>query len=232
MALQIIVASTEMPTAPQTVRDDRGTTSTADEASLTAAIQRAGAWAEGYVGYPLMAAKYRETVASYGGRSLLLRRTPVRAVSALYLGTDTGDSATIQITSTEFGVEAESGKLTRPDGWAWMVPVEQDLEIRPVPGQEFRPWLVDYVAGWTLDGISTGSALWSTEQGSTSTGRTLPYDVEAAVIERVVQKVTGTLGVSEKAVGDLRIKYGTGGSGSGLSGDPAAAYLAPYRRTI
>lgn len=231
MALEVLVEPDRYLTTTQAVWAELGTTSTADAARLSHLIAVASRWAETYVGYPLAAGKYRETLAAYGTRNLMLSRTPVRAVAALYYGTDTGASGTEVLLSSEFGLDARPGFLTRPEGWEWSVHGLQDLEMRPVPGQEFEPWMADYVAGYTLDGISTGDSLWSTEKGTTSTGRTLPEDIEYAVIRRVVNTYTGQLLVLEKRVGDLQVKFAQQQTKNAVV-DESEEILRVYRRVI
>lgn len=233
MPLSVTAATTEYLTSITTLKVELGlsTAATTDDARLTATVARASDWAERFVGYALRAQKYRETLAGFGTRRLMLGRTPVRSVAALFYGTDTGEDATEFLDSTEYGLDAEPGFLTRVAGWEWSVPVEQEITVRPQPGQEFTPWLVDYVAGYTLDGVSTGSALWSTAHGTTSTSRTLPYDIEQAVLLKAAGYWLGNENVVEKAVGDLRIRYATRMSGGGGVDDQAAALLGPYRRS-
>lgn len=210
-------------------------TSTVYDAALDLVISAASAWAQTYVGYPLVARGYRETVAGYGSRNLMLSRTPLRAVSAVYYGTDTGVASRLQ--STEFAVDSGAGFVSRDQGFEWSVPAVLDLELRPQPGQEYAPWLVDYVAGFTYGGIDAASALYSTAKGTTSTGRTLPMDIERAVLLKAKRMQLGddySGPVSAKAVGDLRIQYASGGAsgragGSGFK-DPSEALLDSYRR--
>lgn len=229
MSLDVVIASTDPAlTTMSAVKDALGITTTSDDARISDMILRVSEWANGIVGYPLAAAKYREAVAGYGTRNLMLSRTPIRSVSALFYGTDTGEAS--QVESSEFGLDREAGFLTRTEGWEWTVPVEQGYELHPRAGQEYQPWMADYVAGYTF-GLSTTSALWSTEKGTTSTGRTLPYDIEDAVIRKVASVYTGNDGVYSKQVGDLRIVYGTGVRGGGWISDPSVDILRRYARS-
>lgn len=187
-----------------------GATSTVQDAIISLAIRAASRWAESYIGYPLSVASYRETRPGYGRRNLMITQTPVRAVRRLYDSTDTGGTA-ILLLSSEFRVEdAEGGLLSRDDGWSWTVPGEMDLSDRPVSGNEYKPWYVEYVAGYTYGGLSTDSVNWSTEQGSTSTGRTLPEDIEEAVAHRALSYVDGSHNVVQETLGDLKIQYRSG----------------------
>lgn len=208
-------------------------TSTALDAHLSNLIRRGSRWAESYVGTPLTVQSYRETVPGFGRRNLMLARTPLRAVSALYESTDTGTA--IALASTEIRVEnAEAGFLSRDDGWGWTVPSEGDLELRPMTGQEWRPWMADYVAGWTYDGLSTSSANWSTAAGSTSTGRTLPEDIEQAVLLWCVKAHTVPPGVASEQLGDVRVEYNlrSNRKDSEQQWQEHELMLEPYRRVF
>lgn len=231
MSLVITARTTdERLTSLAALKGELGIASSATSADdrLGAILDRASAWAQTYVGYPLVVRAYRETVPGFGRRNLMLARTPVRAVRALYFGTDTGTAQ--QIPSTEFDVDEGPGFLARPSGWDWSVPAVQDLTVRPQPGEELRPWLVDYVAGYALAGISTDSPLWSTEKGTTSTERTLPADIEEAVLLRAARTYRGLETVTAKSVGDLSITYAYART-LGKVADPAEDRLNPYRRS-
>src|SRR5205814_298683 len=167
-------------------------TSTAQDTVFSDRIRQASRWAESYLGFPPTLQTYRETVAGFGRRSLLLSRTPVRSVASVFDATDTGQAT--QILTSEFKVEnADAGLLTRREGFGWTAALQPPgsggpflssipLEAAPLAGQEYKPWLVDYAAGWTYGGLATTSANYSTVAGTTSTERTLPEDVELAVL--------------------------------------------------
>jgi hypothetical protein len=99
------------------------------------------------------------------------------------------------------------------------------LTASPWPGEEDSPWLIDYVAGYVRDGMTSTCALWSTAKGTTSTGRTLPADIEAAVIAKVVSWYEAEEGVIQKSVGDLSVQYDP------IGDDPAFKLLRPYIRS-
>lgn len=214
------------------------TTSTeASDALLGGVIRAASRWAEGFVGQPLVLQSYEETVPTYGTRVLMLKRTPLRSLR-LYESTD--DNA-YEVTSTQFWVDdREAGFLTRDEGWPWTAPSELELEERPLPGEESAPWYVVYQAGYTYNGLSTDSTHYSTHAGSTDTGRTLPEDVEEAVLLKCrsiyEQSVEGGEVQSER-LGDLETVYRSGGEGRGsaLQAEGLGAaelLLSQYRRVV
>ena len=83
------------------------------------------------------------------------------------------------------------------------------------------------MAGWTYAGLDTGSVHWTTAGGSTSTGaRTLPADMERAVVEKVRGWWERRSGLRSRSVGDLSVTYASETEGPG----PAEALLGPYRR--
>ena len=92
--------------------------------------------------------------------------------------------------------------------------------------------MAEYVAGYTRGGIDTGSDLWSTAKGTTSTGRTLPEDLEAGVIAKVVSLYESGGGeeIAELAVGDLRQRASSFGVGGAEKKSRAEQLLAPYVR--
>ena len=219
MGLQTCIASTDFDlTTTAKVKDLLGTTLTSDDAHLSDLIRRISKMAETYVGYPLVAQAYRETLPGFGSRRLMLGRTPVRAILGFWDSTSSADASTFL--TSEYRLDPEEGFIDRDAGWAWSAPYvpapfSVPLADQPWAGQERPTYMVEYVAGYTRGGLDTGHALYSTTKGTTSTGRTLPEDIEAAVAGRVVSIFNGDESVVEKSVGDLRIRYGTYGSGGG-----------------
>lgn len=222
--------------------------STGYDAVLSATIRAASRWAETYVGYPLTLGTYRETLPGYGRRTLRLARTPIRAVTALYAATSTDEGP--QIFTSEFRVEDRAaGLLSRDIGFAWTAPVELELDLRPLPGEEYRPYMADYVAGYSYAGVSTDSPHWSTEWGTTSTGRTLPEDVEEAVLAKaqaIHEEQAGTAAagggdVASEQLDDIRVNYRSASSDSSSSSSSSGGgrflglsevLLEPYRRLV
>lgn len=233
MFRDVITESTDLQlTTTSAVKAALGTTSTDDDALLDRLISEASRWAEGEVGYPLVARRYLELTAGMGSRRMLLSATPIRAmVNGPFSATDTG-SAT-ELATSEFRLNREAGIVDRDQGFAWDAPYMArpfglGITRSPWGGQENTPWRHDYVAGYTYAGIASDSALYSTRAGTTSTGRTLPYDIEGAVIEKVIGLYEGSDGVAEKAVGDLRVRYGS--YGDSVITDAPTKTLMRYRR--
>ena len=233
--LEIVTESSDRQlTTTSAVKDMLGITSTSDDSLIDALITQASQWAENYIGQgPLTVQSYRETLSGFGGRRMMLSRRPVRALPSLWSATDTGAATTIL--SSEFKVDHAAGLVERDAGFAWdapAVPKPFAIPLDPAfwPGEEMARWLSDYKAGWTYAGISTGSDNYSTVHGTTSTGRTLPEDIEEAVIHRTASVYGGEAGVEMRKVGDLQIKYATGSDG--MPFDPAAALLDTYRSVV
>ena len=216
--IQILTTSTgEDLTDLASVQEVIGAPST-DEPLLQRLISRASRWAENYVGQPLSVQVYGETVAGFGGRRLILSRTPLRGVTGIYDSTSTGTATNY---STQIRIEdAEAGLLSRDEGFAWSVGLADAIADSVTPNAETRPWYITYEAGYSLAGTT------STGGGCTTTGRTLPDDIEMGVIEKVRQLYGGMSGVTSKRVGDLAITYRSEGP------DTAESLLQPYRRIV
>lgn len=241
MSLHVCSTSTDdVLTTTAYVKALIGTTLTSDDALINSMIRAASRWAERYVGYPMAGVQsYQETLPGMGMRNLMVSRTPVRAVPRVWdsTTTSTADGAQgTQVQTSQFGLEAEHGFLTRDRGWAWSASLMGrilDLSIpiawTPMAGQETRPWLVDYTAGYTYGGVDTGSSNYSTVAGTTSTGRTLPEDVEMAVALKAIALRDGTERVSAEQLGDLKVNYRSAGEDETFR-EPYEVLLEPYRR--
>jgi hypothetical protein len=191
---------------------------TSNEDMALRLIARASRWAETYVGYPLRCRTYGETVPGTGGQSLRVSATPIRAVTLVMDATSTGTATDL---TTSLRIEdADAGLLSRDEGFAWTAGLQQAITPNPVPGWEQRPWYVVYEAGYVLGGKT------STGGGTTSTGETLPGDIQQAVIEKVKEWYGGESGVVSKKVGDLSITY------KDVAQGPAESLLEPYRRMV
>jgi hypothetical protein len=194
------------------------------------ALRRASRAAETYVGYPLLAQVYSERVAGDGRDTLMLSRTPLRAILRVFDSTTT-ESAT-EYGSTGIVIEdAEAGLIKRTDGsvFAWSPRIDPTtLGLQPMPGSEIRNWLVEYQAGYVFPETS------STEYGTTSTGQTLPDDIVDAVLSRSREIVQGDANVLSKKVGDLQLTYGARGlarDGTNVRSEFEET-LSKYRRVV
>jgi hypothetical protein len=237
MSLTVCASSTDSDlTTTGMLKNLLGTTSTGQDAFLSLLIRSASKWAENYIGVPLSLQSYSESVPGYNRLQLMLDRTPVRAIDRVMDATDTGAS---QILSSDFTVDSpDAGILTRTQGWNWTPLVEGHsfdaavpLTLTPLPGQELKPFLVDYRAGFTYGGITTGSPHWSTEKGTTSTGRTLPEDLELAVLFKAQEFYEGGQVPASESLGDLSVNYRSLGTDSeGQQITRATEILDRYRR--
>lgn len=204
---------------------------TGEQDRLSDLIRRASAWAESYVGFPLALQVYSESLPASGGRRLMLSRTPLVKVLRLFDSTATCD-ATMYCSSEYLIEDRVAGFLARDRGFAWTAieyttagDFSLGLTGALLPGMERRRWLAEYAAGYfavgttssTDRGLTTGDENWTT-------GRTLPYDIEQAVIEKVGQWWARSEGVASRRVGDLAIDYRSEGPG------PAERLLERYRR--
>lgn len=187
-----------------------GTTSTADDTALDAALIRATSLVEGYLGYPLRRQVYEETVPAYNTLELMVSRTPLLAIESIIYGDET-------LSSTDYNIENEqAGFIYRELGWPWTASVEYDLGPRVVPKSELRSVTVVYEAGYCVNG--------STADGWLTTGEPVPAEIESAIISTATylrSMVARDPSVTSRKIGDLTISYRSG-SGFGASGTPSA----------
>jgi len=155
-----------------------GITGASDDALLGTLATRALEAVESYLGYPLRLQVYSETVPAYGTRTLMLSRTPIRVILRAFDSTDTGTATAF--CSTDYRIEdAQAGLISRNAGFDWTAPVGVEFVEYRRPGQEERPWLFEYAAGFRVVGAT------STDYGITSTGPELPGDIAQAIDETV-----------------------------------------------
>ena len=183
-----------------------------DEPYVARLITRASRWAETYVGQPLLAQTYLESVAGGGTKRLLLSRTPVRSVAKIIQGSSsTGDGTVLD--STAYRVEdAEAGVLWYDSSFLWQ-PVDLGMSRGIAPGDDTRNYWVEYEAGYVFPGDSTSP-------------RTLPEEIELAVIAKVRQLYAGDADVTSERLGDYAVTYRSEGP------DEPSAMLDPYRRLV
>ena len=232
--LQVCASSTDtdLATTGDLMLELFGSTTTANVATtgeitrLGQLVTRASRWAETFVGAPLSEQVYLETVPAFGGRSLMLSRTPLVKFLRGYDGTDTGTAG--ELLSSEITFDSrEAGLLSRDAGFIWTAPVTLGgLTDIYAPDLETRDWMIEYIAGYRTGG-STSTALGrSTADETWTTGPTLPEDITQGVILKAAAWYGRTDGVMSKRVGDLAIQYRSEGL------DAAEMMLAPYRRMV
>lgn len=199
---------------------------TASSSGMDLALTQATAWVEREIlnGPGEMRRQvYAETVAGSGSQRLMLSRTPVWAIQRMFDGTDTGQAA--EYCSTALRIEdADAGfvELTNDAGFRRTDVIDWSLGAYPRPAARTRPWLVVYEAGWQYR-PSTSTSRFAT----TSTDRTLPADVEQAVLAKAAELYqAGPFGgaLSGLTVGPLTANFRTEGP------DPVSRLLSPYRR--
>jgi hypothetical protein len=173
-----------------------GTTSTADDGKILAALARATSLVEAYVGYPLRRQVYSESVPGYGGNELRVSRVPIHAIESVLYSMEQVDP-----TSYEIG-DAEAGFIHRPMGWPWTAGVEYDLGPHIVPKSELNSFTATYEAGFCVNG--------STADGWLTTGEPVPADIESSLVTAAtfLYKSAGRdPSVTSKRIGDLSITY-------------------------
>lgn len=238
MALFVCTSATstdgELLSTGASLRSVLGATSTTNAdlfAYQTDLVKRASRWLEGPrgLGYPCQVQTYLETVPAFGGQTLLLSRTPIRTILRFFDSTASCDAT--ELCSTDYRIEdADAGLLSRDLGWSWTAGEQYYLGKTIVPNSELKPWMVEYVAGWTYNGLTTDSENYSTGGvgGSTSTGRTFPDDLEQAVLLKAAEwaRSGAGSGVQSESVGDLSVTYASAGNYRSEATD----LIRPYRR--
>ena len=214
--LDVCVSATSTDGAISTSANLRlalGTTSTGQDAYQQLLVARASRWPETFVGYPLLAQTYTETLAGYSSLNLMLARTPLRVILRMFDSTSTA-SAT-EYCSTNFRVEnSAAGFLSRDQGWAWTAGMRYYLGETIVANSELKPWMVSYTAGYVgPTGQDNTSPVWSTCGGlpnSTSTASTVPMDIEQAVLLKAAEWARGNpAGIASESIADLTVSYMT-----------------------
>jgi hypothetical protein len=214
--LTVITASTSNNlTTLDALKSHLGTTSTAYDEQLEDAIVAASDTVATYMGYYPLRQTYRETLAGYGGQQVMVSRTPLTSVSAMYYG-----STGLLVDPTGYWIEnAEAGFIVRDLGFPWSAGVEWDLDAHIAPRTERKVFIVDYTAGWVM---STGST------------RTLPADIEHAAVEAAKSLFLGRRrdgAISSKSVGALSVTYGSAPSGAAYAiPEESRGFLERYRR--
>lgn len=160
-----------------------------------------------------------ESVPGHGTRHLLLREN-LPLVSITSIAYDDGISSDA-IDAAEYAIDdAEIGRVRRLIGfWRWTTVASSDITHDPVAGLEEPHYTVTYAGGYVTPQQAVDLALT----------RTLPYDIERAVVDRVKDlflRRTQNVAVSQKSVSKASITYG----GSGVGG--TAAFPPSFQRVI
>lgn len=201
---------------------------TASSSGMSLAIQQSSDWCERYItnsqGGSIRRSVVRETVAGSGSQQLMLSRTPVLKVGRIFSSTTTADAT--EYCSTDFRLDdPDAGfvSLTNDAGFAWDAIWRQGLTRYPQPSAVTKNWLVEYEAGWQFACTSSTGTDWLT----TTTGKTIPGEVERAVLLKAAEFYQGSSrGIESMRVGPLHVNYGS------ESLDPVAELLSLYRRVF
>ena len=221
----VTTATSDLLVALADLKEALGITDAGQDEPLTRFMRRATGRIETYVGRPLLSQVYTAALPSYGGPILQLPTHPVRAVLRVFDGTDTGTA--IAVTSTEYVVDKPRGQLVRNVGWPWTYQSYAEVAPFPEPGQEYTRWLVDFSAGYI-----PANGKESTVDGTTTTGTTVPPDLQEAAISLTRSmwfSRTRESGITSKHVGELSISYG---AQRGPIPDEVASMLDPYRSVL
>lgn len=202
-------------------------TDSADEQFLDRLIVRASRRIRNYCGREFSLQTYQDILPSYGRVYLQLPEYPITQVLRVFDGSDTGTDT--ELSATEYRVDKAEGRLYREAGWAWTAQVQEGaLTTFPPPDSEARRWLVEWSAGYTGPDGTT-----STGHGASSTGSTLPADLEDACLELVKAsyKARSRPGdVQSESVGDVSVTYKAGGTR--VLPETVEDLLAAYRSVI
>lgn len=201
---------------------------------ISSLIRRASRDADRFVGYTLAQQVYSEAVAGDGGRRLMLARTPLVKVLRFFDSTATCEATAI--CSSDYRVDDwDAAMLSRDGGWRWTADYVQaqtcfNLGLTPAvrPGERSRPWLVEYIAGYSVVGTTSTASGRTTEDATWTTGPTLPEDVTQAVAARAAELYSNPMGATNRSVGDLSVSYGKPRTGS----DPFNGALNAYVRSF
>jgi len=156
-------------TTYQTLVEELGIDTGCDENLLIRYINSASDAMQGYMGRQLGRATVTdEKQSGHGGKIMLLDRWPLISITEVKY-----DSSALATDEYEI-YDANVGSLYHRTGvWVWTAQVVNDIEQTPYPGNEEKLYEVTYVAGYILP---------------KDTGRTLPYDIEDAVIQMVTTR--------------------------------------------
>ncbi len=188
-----------MTTVPLTtltvLKDELGIVSDAENSYLERLIQRASARLESLCGVVCFGLEeVAEHVTGHGTSRIVLARTPVVSIASIELDD-------IVIDSDCYRVEPDTG-IVHADGFLWVdTSRRQGVELESVQGTARPAYLVTYSAGYITPKM--------VEDDDTLT-RTLPYDIEEAVLALAVQSYHDRgvdQRVSSEGLLDARVSY-------------------------
>ena len=193
-------------------------TTSNDDDLMDDILDRVTVAAETFVGRCLRKQTYLETVAGHGDLYLVVSSRPVQSITSILDG-----EAVVESTSYSL-VNPLGGMIYRTLGWKWTAGTITELIEHVVPGSELNKFAIEYVGGYV-------------PSSATSTQIGVPRDIEGAVIEAAKSWYLGrkqSLTISEKTVGDLRLRYSQDSRNQGGGGEPALpsrveAILSPYQ---
>lgn len=165
------------PNALTTVEAIRLESERACDAKLTPFVERTinavSDRVESFLGRPLaFQANTIEKLPGLGGIYLFVKRTPVLVVNSIKFDAETVDLTGIKI-------QSEEGLIFRSSGWNWTAQQIAGAEYDTLPDTEDRRYEIDYDGGYVTP-----------QQEKDGMGvRTLPYDIEEAVILLVLARI-------------------------------------------
>ena len=227
MLTVLATATSDALTTLENAKEYLGVTDSKDDQFIDRLILRSSRRVTTYLGRPLLLQTYQDLLPSHGSVNLLLPRHPIKTVLRLFDSSDTGSA--LALSATDYRIDSRTGMLNRDRGWAWTVQIDAHaVTDLPTPGGEYRTWLVEWSAGYIgPNGTS------STGHGNTSTGQTLPEDLEEACLELIKASYlrrTRSDDIQSERVGDVSVSYREGSSTSVPA--TVAALLEPYRSVI
>jgi uncharacterized phiE125 gp8 family phage protein len=227
--LQVLVTATsDLLVSVADVKESMDLTDAVNDTKLARFIGRASARIDAYCHRTFLLQTYRALLPAYGGERLLLPCAPVRAVLAVYDGTDTGTAR--QLSATEYTVDKQNGWIEYESGWPWSAQSRPEVAPFPEPNSEVARYIVDWSAGYVpLNGTT------ATGDGATSTGCTIPLDLQEAAISLTRSRWlsrTRDQAISSKRVGELSITYKADAVESAGLPVEVRDLLAPYRSLI
>jgi hypothetical protein len=167
MGLTVTTAATETAlTTVDRAMERVGTTDASLANDLQRLIDAASDLARKYCGREFSRQEYTEEMTGSGGDLLFLSEAPLVSIDEIRVDGDVMSVDDYEIESTEAGIIYRAG-----DVWQWRVRNIQTLGGgHPLVGSHLHTYCIDYTAGWLLPD---------------ETGRTLPDDVEHAILETV-----------------------------------------------